>query len=180
MCVTRPPTCATQLEMGSNSLLRTCTLPCMSATTTPYDEDAMVEIEDPTRRMCGLSARSCASLTGTTSKNGNCLHCETYQRAVQKELSGLTPGAKVVDAAAVGLEGVEGESIGIQGSTAHRGPGIPPAASAPRFPTPASQPPTVEDSSLILTHSHPLNTSMAFFGLRKWSTPVSSRIFTAG
>src|SRR5260370_42683839 len=99
MCVPRPPTCATQLEMGSNSLLRTCTLPCMSATTTPYDEDAMAEIEDPTRRMCGLSARSCASLTGATSKNGNRLHCEPYQRAEQEEWRGRTPGAQAAAAA---------------------------------------------------------------------------------
>ena len=58
----------------------------MSATTTPYDEDVIVEIEVPTRRICGLSARSCASLTGTTSKNGNCLHCEAYQRADSQEV----------------------------------------------------------------------------------------------
>ena len=109
MCVTRPPTCATQLETGSNSLLRTCTLPCMSATTMPYDEDVIAEIEDPARRICGLSARSCASLTGTTSKNGNCLHCETSQMAVRNRSTGLTPGAEVVDAAAVAFED---ESIG--------------------------------------------------------------------
>lgn len=112
MCVTRPPTCATQLEMGSNSLLRICTLPCMSATMMPYDEDAIAEIEVPTRRIWGLSARSCASLTGTTSKNGNCLHCETYQRESGSRSMRLTPGAEVVGAAAVGLEGgVEDESI---------------------------------------------------------------------
>ena len=75
MCVTRPLTCATQLDIDSNSLLSTCTLPCMSATTMPYAEDVTVEIEVATRSKCGLSARSCASLTSTTSKNGNCLHC---------------------------------------------------------------------------------------------------------
>jgi hypothetical protein len=74
----------------------------------------MVEIEDPTRRICGLSARSCASLTGTTSKNGNCLHYKSYQRAFIKQSTGLTPGANVVDDAAVGLEGVEGVSIGVK------------------------------------------------------------------
>lgn len=114
MCTTRPPTCATQLEMGSNCLSRTCTLPCMSATTTPYVEDVMVEIEDPTRRICGLSARSCASFTGTTSKNGNCLHYKTYQRVIREKLVKLTPGANVVEDAAVGLEGVEGVSIGVK------------------------------------------------------------------
>src|SRR5712671_2036851 len=83
ICVTRPPTCATQLETGSNSSLITCTLPCMSAITTPYVEDVMVEIELATRRMCGLSARSCASLTGTTSKKGSCLHYGFYQRCIR-------------------------------------------------------------------------------------------------
>ena len=71
----------------------------------------MVEIEVPTRRMCGLSARSCASLTGTTSKNGNCLHYRTRQRVFRGQYTGLTPGANVADDAAAGLEGVEGESI---------------------------------------------------------------------
>ena len=122
MCITRPPTCATQLETGSNCLSRTCTLPCMSATTTPYVEDVMVEIEVPTRKMCGLSARSCASLTGTTSKNGNCLHYRTHQRVAIGKYTGLTPGANVADDGAVGLEGVEGESIGVnaQAGREHR------------------------------------------------------------
>jgi hypothetical protein len=122
MCITRPPTCATQLEMGSNCLSRICTLPCMSATTTPYAEDVMVEIEVPTRRMCGLSARSCASLTGTTSKNGNCLHYMNYQRENKERLTRPTPGANVVDDAG-GLEGVEGESIGVNSRPLRAGRG---------------------------------------------------------
>ena len=85
MCVTRPPTCATQLDMGSNSLLSICTLPCMSATTTPYAEDVIVEIEFATRSICGFSARSCVSRTSTTSKNGNCLHCSIYQREMRAQ-----------------------------------------------------------------------------------------------
>ena len=136
MCVTRPPTCATQLEMGSNSLLRTCTLPCMSATTMPYDEDVIAEIEDPARRICGLSARSCASLTGTTSKNGNCLHCKTYQMVVRNRSTGLTPGAEVVDAAAVAFED---ESISSKGSTEYDGPAVPPSAFASKFPHPTQR-----------------------------------------
>ena len=95
MCVTRPPTCATQLEMGSNSLLSTCTLPCMSAMTTPYAEDVTVEIEVATRRTCGLSARSCASLTGTTSKNGNCLHYKDLsEREIIMTIHGTYPWRK--------------------------------------------------------------------------------------
>ena len=70
--------------------------------------------------------------------------------------TGLTPGAKVVDAAAVGLEGVEGESIGSKGSTAHCGPEIPLSALAPKFPHP-TQPPTVEDDS-SLNNTHVLST----------------------
>lgn len=42
----------------------------------------------------------------------------------------------------------------------------------PEIPTPN---PTA-DSRGQLTHPHPLNTPMAFFGLRKWSTPVSARL----
>jgi hypothetical protein len=82
----------------------------------------MVEIEVPTRRMCGLSARSCASLTGTTSKNGNCLHYRTHQRVVREKYTRLTPGANVADDAAVGLEGVEDESMGVnaQAGREHR------------------------------------------------------------
>jgi hypothetical protein len=94
----------------------------------------------------------------------------------QNKPTGLTPGAEVVDAAAVGLEGIEGESISSKESTAHCGPEIPLSALASKFPHP-TQPPTVEDdSSLILKHPRPLNTAMAFFGLRKWPTPVSARL----
>lgn len=130
MCVTRPPTCATQLEMGSNSLFRTCTLPCMSATTTPYDEDVIVEIEVPTRRICGLSARSCASLTGTTSKNGNCLHCETYQRAVRKQVEGTYSWREGGRRYCSRFGRRRGREHRFQGTTAHCGPEIPLSALA--------------------------------------------------
>jgi hypothetical protein len=45
----------------------------------------------------------------------------------------------------------------------------------PEIPTPN---PTADGrgSSLIVKHPHPLNTLMAFFGLRKWPTPVSARL----
>jgi hypothetical protein len=161
MCTTRPPTCATQLEMGSNCLSRTCKLPCMSATTTPYVEDVMVEIEDPTRRICGLSARSCASLTGTTSKNGNCLHYKILSERNQKQSGRLTPGANVVDDAAVGLEGVEGVSIGVKArphtaGREHR--------SRPNFPHPAQRRRSTAHSTTS-SPTHPWHSSVSASGL---------------
>jgi hypothetical protein len=134
-----------------------------------------VEIEVPTRRICGLSARSCASLTGTTSKNGNCLHCETSQRVVRKYVDGTYSWRKGGRCCCSRFGRRRGRVHRFQGSTAHCGPEIPLSAWAPKFPHP-SQPPTDEDSSLIVKHPHPLNTLMAFFGLRKWSTPVSARL----
>jgi hypothetical protein len=174
MCVTRPPTCATQLEMGSNSLLRTCTLPCMSATTTPYDEDVIVEIEVPTRRICGLSARSCASLTGTTSKNGNCLHCETYQRAVRVCRRGLLLARRwstllrSVWKASRAKASVPRHDRALRaGNTAL---GI-----SPQIPTPN---PTADGRGQLTHRKTPTSAqhTMAFFGLRKWPTPVSARL----
>jgi hypothetical protein len=170
MCVTRPPTCATQLEMGSNSLLRTCTLPCTSATTTPYDEDVIVEIEVPTRKICGLSARSCTSLTGTTSKNGNCLHCETYQRVVRIGRRDLLLARRWSTLLQSVWKASTSERLdrSLRAGNTALGIGL-------EIPTPTPNP-TADGRGRQLTlvkHPRPLNTPMAFFGLRKWPTPVS-------
>jgi hypothetical protein len=68
----------------------------MSATTTPYAEDVTVEIEVATRSNWGLSARSCASRTSTTSKNGNCLHCNVYQKDKESNKLHVLPVQKLL------------------------------------------------------------------------------------
>ena len=67
-------------------------LPCISATSTPAEDDATVEISgvtyigqhvetvysrnaEPTLKISGALSRSCASLTGTTSKKEYWRHC---------------------------------------------------------------------------------------------------------
>jgi hypothetical protein len=73
-----------------------------------------------------------------------------YQREIREKLTGLTPGANVVDDAG-GLDGVEGESIGVKGSSAESGPETPLSALALNFPHPAQQPTDGRDSSLNIT-----------------------------
>jgi hypothetical protein len=90
--------------------------------------------------------------------------------------TGLTPGAKVVDAAAVGLEGVEGESIGSKGHDRGLRAGNTALSIGHEIPTPN---PTADCRGQLTHRKTPTSsqhTPMAFFGLRKWSTPVSARL----
>ena len=61
-------------------------------------------------------------------------------------------------------------------SSATSGPGTPLSALALDFPR------TTDGRGQLTQHKTPTlsSPSMAFFGLRKWSTPVSAKIFTSG